>query len=131
MADKKDAAFEAVIAAYLEAFDAGDYETVASHYADDVVSCPPSGGEIRGIEALTEFYRRTFDEYRPQITGYECEYKFRGGDAIVRESFNVTMNPPGGPPATIGGRGMWVARREGDAWKTYWSIGKTDPLVER
>ena len=50
MADKKDRAFEARVDAYLEAFDAGDWETVASHYTDDVVSCPPSGAEIRGIE---------------------------------------------------------------------------------
>ena len=126
MPDKRDEAFDARIEAYLDAFDAGDWETVASHYTDDVVSYPPSGAEIRGIEALREFYRRTFEEQRPQITGYECEYKIRGDDIIVWESFNITMNPPGEDPYTFAGRGMWAARWNGEIWRTYWSIGKTD-----
>ena len=59
MADvSKQAEFERQAKDYLDAFNSGDYERVASYWTDDAVSCPPIGEEIRGRAALREFYRK-------------------------------------------------------------------------
>ena len=43
--------FEGQSRDYLNAFNSGDYEKVASYWTDDAVSCPPMGEEIRGRAA--------------------------------------------------------------------------------
>jgi uncharacterized protein (TIGR02246 family) len=130
MSDPREDILDEMFDDYLSAFDAGDFETVASYYTDDVVSRPPTGGEIRGREALTEMYRQTFEQFRPKLSNHRFDYKITGDDLIVFESFDVTMNPPGGEPMTVSGSGMWAARWEDDIWKTYWILGKLDPPDE-
>lgn len=127
MTGPRDESVEAAIAEYLEAFNAGDYATVVSHYTEDVVQCPPIGGEIRGREALTEMYRGLMEELKPQISDYEYEYKVLGDHLILRESWTVTMNPPGEEPTSLPGRGMWVARWEEGGWKCFWLLGRLEP----
>ena len=120
--------FDAGIQDYLAAFNAGDYETVASYWTEDAISCPPIGEEIEGRDALREFYRTTFESLAPKLSGYSCDCHFDGSTVCVRERWIVTMNPAGQPSQTLTGRGLWAGRRGSDGvWRTFWSLARLDP----
>jgi uncharacterized protein (TIGR02246 family) len=112
---------------YLDAFNSGDYEKVASYWTDDAVSCPPMGEEIRGRAALREFYRQVFETVAPRLSDYTFECRFSADVVFVRESWRVTMNPPGQEPQDHRGRGLWVGRKETDGvWRTFWSLARLE-----
>lgn len=89
---------------YLDAFNSGDCEKVASYWTDDAVSCPPMGEEIRGRAALREFYRQVFESVAPRLSDYTFECRFSADVVFVRESWRVTMNPPCQEPQDRRGR---------------------------
>jgi uncharacterized protein (TIGR02246 family) len=119
--------FESQARDYLDAFNSGDYEQVASYWADDAVSCPPMGEEIRGRSALREFYRQVFASVAPRLSDYTFECRFSEDVVFVRESWRVTMNPPGQEPQDRRGRGLWIGRKEADGvWRTFWSLARIE-----
>ena len=121
------AEFERQSRDYLDAFNSGDYEKVASYWTDDAVSCPPMGEEIRGRAALREFYRQVFESVAPRLSDYTFECRFSGDVIFVRESWRFTVNPPGQEPQDRGGRGLWVGRKEADGvWRVFWSLARID-----
>ncbi|NKB88951.1 MAG: SgcJ/EcaC family oxidoreductase [Acidobacteria bacterium] len=130
MSAPADETFEAMVADYMDAFGTGDFERVASHYAEDVVSCPPFGGEIRGRSALIEFYKQAFAQAAPKLSDYQFEYKITGDDVIVRESWTATVETPDGATQVNPGRGMWAARRGSGSWKCYWLLARFDPPAQ-
>ena len=119
--------FEEGIQDYLKAFNAGDYRRVASYWTEDAVHLPPMGGEIRGRAALEEFYRQSSETMKARISDYTCENRFVGDHVFVRESFTVTIQPPGEEPVSMPGKGMWVGRREPDGvYRTFWALARMD-----
>jgi ketosteroid isomerase-like protein len=48
----EEALVDEMIHDYLRAFNAGDYQRVASYWTEDAVHLPPMGPEIRGRAAL-------------------------------------------------------------------------------
>ena len=119
--------FERGVRDYLDAFNSGDYEKVASYWTEDAVSCPPMGEEIRGRAALREFYRQVFESVAPRLSDYTFECRFSADVVFVRESMRVTMNPPGQEPQDRRGRGLWVGRKEADGvWRVFWSLARLD-----
>jgi uncharacterized protein (TIGR02246 family) len=112
---------------YLDAFNSGDYEKVASYWTDDAVSCPPIGKEIQGRAALCEYYRQVFAGVTPRISDYTFECRFSADVVFVRESMTVTMNPPGQAPQDSRARGLWVGRKESDGvWRVFWSLARLE-----
>jgi uncharacterized protein (TIGR02246 family) len=112
---------------YLDAFNSGDFEKVAAYWTEDAVSCPPVGVEIRGRTALREFYRQLFASMAPRLTDYISECYFSADLVAVRESWTVTMNPPGQAPQSSRGRGLWVGRREADGvWRAFSSLARLE-----
>jgi uncharacterized protein (TIGR02246 family) len=121
------AEFERGVKDYLDAFNSGDYEKVASYWTDDAVSCPPIGEEIRGRAALREFYRQTFEHVAPRLSDYTFECRFSGDVVFVRESWRFTISLPGQEPQDRRGRGLWVGKKEADGvWRALWSLGRFD-----
>ena len=121
--------FDEMIQDYLEAFNAGDYRRVASHWAEDAVHLPPIGPEVRGRAALEEFYRQSSEVMNAQISDHSYECRFAGDHVFVRESFTVTFQPPGQEAISRPGRGLWVGRKEADgAWRTFWALARLDEL---
>jgi len=119
--------FEGEMRDYLAAFNSGDFDRVASYWTEDVVSCPPVGEEIRGRAALREYYRQVFASMAPQLTDYTYEHRFSADLVVVRESWTVTMNPPGQESRSHRGRGLWVGRQEADGvWRAFWSLARLD-----
>ncbi len=112
---------------YLDAFNSGDYEKIASYWAADAVSCPPMGEEIRGRSSLREFYRHVFENMAPRLSDYAFECQFAADLVCVRESWRITMNPPGQLPQESRGRSLWVGRKEPDGcWRAFWSLSRLD-----
>ena len=121
------AEFERQSKDYLDAFNSGDYEKVASYWTDDAVSCPPMGEEIRGRAALREFYRQVFASVAPRLSDYTFECRFSADVVSVRESWRVTTNPPGQEPQDRRGRGLWVGKKEADGvWRVFWSLARLE-----
>ena len=121
------AEFERGMKDYLDAFNSGDYEKVASYWADDAVSCPPIGEEIRGRAALRESYRQIMEGMAPRLSDYTYEYRFAADAVFVRESWRLTVHPPGQEPQDRRGRSLWVGRKEADGvWRAFWALGRLE-----
>jgi len=52
---------------YMAAFNAGDYDTLRGFYADDVVLVIGNGTELRGVQAIVDFYREVKTSTRRTI----------------------------------------------------------------
>jgi len=112
---------------YLRAFNAGDYLRVASYWAEDGVHLPPIGPEVRGRAALGEFYRQSHEVMNARISDYSYECRFAGDHVFVRESWTVTLQPPGEEAISHPGRGLWIGRKEADGvWRTFWALARLD-----
>lgn len=112
---------------YLDAFNSGDYEKVASYWTDDAVSCPPMGEEIRGRAAIREFYRQTFESVAPRLSDYTFEFHFAADFVFIRERWLFTANPPGQEPQQRRGRSLWIGRKDADgAWRAFWALARLD-----
>ena len=119
--------FEEGIQDYLKAFNSGDYQRVASYWTEDAVHQPPMGPEIRGRTALEEFYRQSSEAMSARLSDYSNEYRFAGDHVFVRESFMVTLQPPGQESMTLPGKGLWIGRKEADGvWRTFWALARID-----
>jgi len=82
----EEAKFDEMIQDYLEAFNAGDYRRVASHWAEDGVHQPPMGPEIRGRAALEEFYRQSSEAMNAQISDHSYECRFAGDHVLFAKA---------------------------------------------
>ena len=119
--------FDEGIQDYLKAFNAGDYRRVASYWTEDAVHQPPMGPEIRGRAALEEFYRQSSEAMNAQLSDHSYECRFAGDHVFVRESFTVTIQPPGQEAITVPGKGLWIGRKEADGvWRTFWALARID-----
>jgi uncharacterized protein (TIGR02246 family) len=122
-----EAKFDEMIQDYLDAFNEGDYRRVASYWAEDAVHLPPIGPEVRGRAALEEFYRQSFEIMNARISDYSNEFRFVGDHVFVRESFTVTIQPPGKETVSRPGKGMWIGKKEADGvWRTFWALARLD-----
>jgi uncharacterized protein (TIGR02246 family) len=125
--DKERAAFDELIQDYLRAFNSGDYKRVASYWTEDAVHLPPIGGEIRGRAALEEFYKQSHETMKAQLSDYSYESRFAADHVFVRESWTVTLQPPGQETVSRKGRGLWIGRKEPDgAWRTFWALARLE-----
>lgn len=125
--ESEQASFDETIRDYLRAFNSGDYKRVASYWTEDAVHLPPIGGEIRGRAALEEFYRQTSETMKARLSDYSCQNRFAGDHVFVRESWKVTMQPPGQRPVSRTGKGLWIGRKEADGvWRTFWALARLD-----
>jgi uncharacterized protein (TIGR02246 family) len=126
-ADPQRASFDAMIQDYLQAFNSGDHERVASYWTEDAVHLPPIGDEIRGRPALVEFYRQSFQTLKAQLSDYSYEYRFAGNHVFVRESWKVTMQPPGQEAISRTGKSLWIGKKEPDGvWRAFWALARLD-----
>ena len=119
--------FDDMIRDYLDAFNAGDYRRVASYWTEDAVHMPPIGPEVRGRAALEEFYRQTHEVMKARLSDYLYECRFAGGHVFVRESWTVSLQPPGEEAVSRAGRGLWIGRKESDGvWRTFWALARLE-----
>ncbi|MET9373362.1 nuclear transport factor 2 family protein [Streptomyces sp. NPDC002992] len=67
-----------------------DLKAVADLYAEDAVAITPDAGEVRGREAIVEYWR-TMTEALPQAT-FTSERSYEIGDTAIDEGFYSGTN---------------------------------------
>ncbi len=93
----------------------GDAETLRDCYAEDAVAVTPDSGEVRGRDAIVDYFRPFFEAFSD--IGWEEIQRHEAGDVAIDEGFftgthtRPLPNPDGEPiPAT----GKHVRLRECD-----------------
>ena len=125
--DTEAAMIDEMIQDYLRAFNDGDYRRVASYWTEDAVHLPPMGPEVRGRNALEDFYRQSSETMNAKLSDYSYECRFAGDHVFVRESWTVTIQPPGQEAISRPGKGLWIGRKEPDGvWRTFWALARLD-----
>lgn len=110
-----ETAIRQAVGSYVDAFNRGDAQAVASHWSTDGVYSDPSGKQFRGREAIT----KEFQAYFAEVTGQRIEV----GDPSVRfltphvaiEEGTAQVSRRGEPPTTTNYVAIHV--KQGDQWK--------------
>ena len=64
---------------------------------------------------------------KAQLSDYSYECRFAEDHVFVRESWTVTIQPPGQETITRPGKGLWIGRKEADGvWRTFWALARLD-----
>lgn len=109
---------------WLEATKAGDYETVLTLMADDVVFMVP-GREPFGKEAFARQSQQLKDA-RVEGNSDIKEIEVNGDLAWMRNQLEVKITPPNGQPMTRSGYTLTILRKQADG---KWVIARDANLV--
>lgn len=80
--------------AYLEAFNSGDWATLAGFYAPDVRLVIGNGTELNGCDAIIDFYRETAQRTRRRIEVVQCLATEKTLAAEIESEFMAIMDAP-------------------------------------
>ena len=118
------AAIESMSAARAKAFNEGNAEAIAIHFAEDAILMPPGQPAVTGRPAVASYYQAIFDEYAAELSsGYE-EVKVSGDLAIGRGYAEVKLAPHAGGESVVStAKYLNVLERQPDgSWKTTHDI---------
>ena len=105
------------IAEFVEAYNAGDAERVASYYADDLVKLRAGAP----AEAKVDTVRRVKDvlaRFQGHLEVHNDEITVSGDMAVTRGRLRITLTPrAGGAAQTIEGRYLEVWRKDAGRWR--------------
>lgn len=113
---------------WIDAFNAGDVDTLVSIYAPDVIVMPPSEAMIEGREAVREWIEAFFARNTAGQQLVNDEVVVAGGWAFMRGHFTLVVTPrAGGEPVRQRGKHLLIWRRQPDgAWKVARDIWNLD-----
>ena len=64
---------------------------------------------------------------KARLSDYSYECRFAGDHVFVRESWTVSLQPPGEESTSRAGKGLWIGRKESDGvWRTFWALARLD-----
>lgn len=118
------AAIESMSAARAKAFNEGDADAIAIHFAEDGILMPPGQPAVTGRPAVASYYQTIFEEYTADLTsGYE-EVKVSGDLAVGRGYAKVRLTPrTGGEPVVSTAKYLNVVERQPNgSWLTTHDI---------
>ncbi len=123
-------AIRAASSAWLEAYQANDWATVAEMYTEDAVVMPPNQPEIRGREAIRTWFEENESGYSIEVEYVEIEGC--GDVAYVRGKYRLTIPVDGGEPIVDVGKLLDIRRRSADgSWLVARDMFSSDlPLRE-
>ena len=114
----------AVVRLWLEATKAGDYDTVLTLMADDVIFMVP-GREPFGKEAFAK-QSQELKNAKVEAKSDIQEIKVLGDQAWMRNYLEVTITPPNGQPMKRSGYTLTIFRKQTDG---NWVITRDANLV--
>ena len=119
------AAIEAVNAKWVEHFNKGDFDGVASLYTADATAFPPGSAMAKGRAAIAAMWKNMAEQVSdPQVTTLDVK---RLGPAAAREIGTFSLKTKGSTPKEITGKYVVVWQKVGRGWKLaadIWNEGK-------
>ncbi|MEW1614490.1 MULTISPECIES: SgcJ/EcaC family oxidoreductase [unclassified Streptomyces] len=112
-------------AAYVEAFNAGDFETVESFYTEDAVAVWEPGKALSGDARRA--YQREFLKSKPKMTAVPRHTFVTGDTALLIVDWTIDTVDADGQPEHLKGVGVDVLRLGED---NVWRYAIDDPFGE-
>ena len=119
------AAIEAANAKWVEFFNKGDFDGVASLYTADATAFPPGSAMVKGRAAIGAMWKGMAEQVTdPNVTTIDVK---RLGPAAAREIGTFSLKTKGSPPKEVTGKYVVVWEKVGKDWKLatdIWNEGK-------
>jgi uncharacterized protein (TIGR02246 family) len=116
---------EAVNAKWVEFFNKGDFEGVASLYTADAVAFPPGAAMVKGRAAIGAMWKGMAAQVSdPKVTTLDVK---RLGPSAAREIGTFSLKTKETPPKEVAGKYVVVWEKVGKDWKLaadIWNEGK-------
>lgn len=116
---------EAANAKWVEFFNKGDFDGVASLYTNDAVAFPPGSAMVKGRAAIGAMWKGMAEQVSdPKITTLDVK---RLGPAAAREIGTFSLKTKRPTPKEVTGKYVVIWQRIGRDWKLssdIWNDGK-------
>jgi uncharacterized protein (TIGR02246 family) len=116
---------EAVNAKWVEFFNKGDFEGVASLYTADAAAFPPGAAMVKGRAAIGAMWKGMAAQVgNPKVTTLDVK---RLGPSAAREIGNFSLKTKEATPKEVTGKYVVVWEKVGKDWKLaadIWNEGK-------
>ena len=119
------ATIEAANAKWMEFFNKGDFDGVASLYTTDATAFPPGSGMVKGRAAIGAMWKGIAEQMTdPKVTTMDVR---RLGPAAAREIGTFSLKTKGTTPKEVTGKYVVIWQKVGRDWKLatdIWNEGK-------
>ena len=119
------AEIEAVNAKWVELFNKGDFDGVASLYTDDATAFPPGSGMVKGRAAIGAMWKSMAEPVGdPKVITLDVKPL---GPSAAREIGTFSLKTKGPTPQEVTGKYVVVWEKVGTDWKLaadIWNDGK-------
>ena len=112
-------------AKWMEFFNKGDFDGVASLYTADATAFPPGSAMVKGRAAIGAMWKGMAEQMTdPKVTTIEVK---RLGPAAAREIGTFSLKTKGATPKEVAGKYVVIWQKVGKDWKLatdIWNEGK-------
>jgi uncharacterized protein (TIGR02246 family) len=119
------AEIEAVNAKWMELFNKGDFDGIASLYTDDATAFPPGSAMMKGRPAIGAMWKSMAEQVSdPKVTTLDVKPL---GPSAAREIGTFSLKTKGPTPQEVTGKYVVVWEEVGGDWKLaadIWNDGK-------
>ena len=119
------AEIDAVNAKWMERFNKGDFEGVASLYTEDATAFPPGSAMVKGRAAIAAMWKGMAEQVSdPKVTTLDVKPL---GPSAAREIGTFSLKTNGATPQEVTGKYVVVWEKVGGEWKLaadIWNEGK-------
>src|SRR6516165_9049292 len=119
------AQIEAANAKWMDFFNKGDFDGVASLYTADATAFPPGSAMVKGRTAIGAMWKSMAEQVTdPKVTTLDVK---RLGPAAAREIGTFSLKTKGSPSKELTGKYVVVWQKVGTDWKLaadIWNDGK-------
>src|ERR1700675_319589 len=116
---------EAANAKWMEFFNKGDFDGVASLYTANATALPPGSGMVKGRAAIGAMWKNMAEQVSdPKVTTVDVK---RLGPSAAREIGTFSLKTKGPTPKEVTGKYVVVWEKVGGDWKLaadIWNDGK-------
>jgi uncharacterized protein (TIGR02246 family) len=119
------AEIEAMNAKWIELFNKGDFDGIASLYTDDATALPPGSGMVKGRAAVGAMWKGMAEQVSdPKLATLDVKPL---GPSAAREIGTFSLKTKGPTPQEVTGKYVVVWEKVGTDWKLatdIWNDGK-------
>ncbi len=116
---------DAVNAKWIEFFNKGDFDGIASLYTEDAIALPPGSGMVKGRVAIGAMWKSMAEQVGdPKLTVLDVKMI---GPSGAREIGTFSLKTKGSTPQEVSGKYVVVWEKIGSDWKLatdIWNDGK-------